>query len=147
MKVALTYALLCMTTAGVIFAIGPIQRDIQIVQAGAMTSGHVTALNCSNHGSFWYAFTVGDREFGGSGNQGTEKPCGALVPGDRVIVSYLQSDPTVSVGGNPTDALRAELITLAILSLLLPAFILLLIQKLAQECLPWPSTKRAERSH
>jgi hypothetical protein len=83
--------------------------------SGLQTGALVTALQPSNHGGCSYTYAVGKRNFSGSQQA---CPGGALV-GSRVEVTYVSSDPSVSVIGSPSGLLASHLF----ISLLVPTVV------------------------
>jgi len=68
---------------------------------GATTLARVTRMTPRDHNYVYYEFQLGGRSYTGWGNVGEgNPPAEKLRPGDSIVVTYLRSDPTVSVLGD-----------------------------------------------
>ena len=112
------------------FGIGNSVTYYRIMTGGVATQAAITTTACSDHGTFSYRFTVGDKTYEGSGSEGFGIPsCASLKPGDRVPISYLKDEPRTNVPGDP-QARFMDSITLAAMSALFIPIILLFIVRL-----------------
>ncbi|UTH73226.1 hypothetical protein [Chromobacterium sp. IIBBL 290-4] len=71
------------------------------------TTGHIAAMNCANHGEFYYAFYVNGKRYSNRGlDHGTD--CGALKEGDELDVYYNPESPSINADIDPSAAYRQE---------------------------------------
>lgn len=80
-------------------AAGPsLYSEYQLSQEGAHTAGTLAKKECrGKYSPIEYTFLVGDKKFVGRGSVGGWEQCGAYQIGQQIFVTYLPSDPNVSV--------------------------------------------------
>ena len=98
-------------------------RYYQLTQHGVEARGVILRSDCANHQTFQYEVQIAGRRVVDIGQQGIDKQCADLVPGDPVIVFYLPDQTTIRVTGYPKDHLRGETLFVLLSSLSLPALI------------------------
>jgi hypothetical protein len=97
----------------------------RIMTAGVATRAAVTGTTCSEHKTFSYRFTVGDKSYEGSGEEGFGIPsCAALKPGDLIPVSYLKDEPRTNVPGDPQSRFLDRITLVAMSALFIPIILL-----------------------
>jgi hypothetical protein len=107
-----------------------IPRYWRMLQDGQATHAMVVRTACDNHGSVFYRFEVGGREYAGAGNAGFGTlRCDHLKAGDQIAVYYLPSDPNVSLPGQIRDRWDNELIFLSLAITMFPALIMSLARR------------------
>ncbi|MBX9295165.1 DUF3592 domain-containing protein [Chromobacterium vaccinii] len=71
------------------------------------TTGHIAAMNCANHGEFYYAFYVNGKRYSNRGlDHGTG--CGSLKEGDELDVYYNPENPSINADIYPSAAYRQQ---------------------------------------
>jgi Protein of unknown function (DUF3592) len=101
-----------------------VPRYWRMLNNGLATRATVTRTVCDNHGSVFYRFEAGGREYTGVGNAGFGTPeCGYLKPGDQIVVYYLPWDPNVSLPGEIRDRWDNELISVLLVITIFPALV------------------------
>jgi hypothetical protein len=88
------------------FFFGGWANDYRLATIGQSTVGRVTAVQPDNHESCSYRFEVGGREFRDSQQL---CPADARV-GGTITVTYLSSNPTISIVSSPWNALQTAII-------------------------------------
>ena len=94
-----------------------------LVREGVPTQGQIAELNCSQHNTFTYQFSVNDRVHKGHGNGGNGNPeCTALKAGDTILVYYLAKNDSVFTDGSPSERRDNETSSMTIAGVVLPLF-------------------------
>jgi hypothetical protein len=88
-------------------------RYLEIARQGRQVHATVVRTEPESHCAIAYVFTASEREYRGAGSL-----CGSKV-GDRVAISYWETDPTYSCLGNAHQRLWNELALLSALPFLL----------------------------
>jgi len=102
----------------------------RLSKQGIGTKAVVTKTNCSNHMTFSYRFDFSGQSIDGSGGDGYGNPsCDTLKEGDPVLIFYLASQPEINLPGNPKERLNNETISIAMASLIFPAFTIFAITR------------------
>ncbi|WP_148264727.1 hypothetical protein [Collimonas fungivorans] len=105
--------------------VGPTNKYLQLSQAGVHSVAVVVRPDCTNHATIIYRFEVAGNQFeshDGASNAG--KNCANVKPGDVLSILYLPTNPTVNTIGDPGAELQNERISVALVALFFPAFIL-----------------------
>lgn len=94
---------------------------LRLAQRGVPAEATVKSKDCQNHGLFSYTFLSEGLTYEGKGTAGHGLPeCGSLTVGDKVLVYYLPSDPGTNRPGNIHQRLRNEIISVALVVVVLP---------------------------
>ena len=77
----------------------------RLAHVGVHTEGRVTATEPANHNEVRYEFLVGSNTFSGgsSASFGGLPPLYQIRVGDKIPVTYLPANPSVSVPGDPSE--------------------------------------------
>jgi len=101
---------LMLTAAG--YAIGHTLFDPADSQAmvinGKAIDGKVVSIDLQNHASIGYVYSVGGKQYSGSGHAGADIPLDKIREGDNVRVFYDTTNPQRSILGDPKEDLLAE---------------------------------------
>ena len=97
----------------------------ELTQSGVQTQAQIVKTNCSQHASFTYRFTVGNKPVEGHGN---DAACHLLKLGDSVLVYYLSTDPSVHTVGNPAEHRDSEKRFMVGIGIALPIFLLAVLK-------------------
>ena len=101
---------------------------VRLMTNGTAVNALVTETTCSNSMTFSYRFTVGEKNFSGSGGDGYgNKPCTSLKSGDTAAIWYLTSDPGMNVPGDPAARLISEFSAIALVAFFVPLLVLFLV--------------------
>lgn len=100
---------------------GPFSKYQSLAEDGVHTTGGVIQADCGNHNTFRYRFVIAGHDYESSGTAGIAKDCRTLTAGDPVQIWYLPGNPSVNMSGEPQSALRNEIVSVAMASILLPA--------------------------
>ena len=104
--------------------LGPTEKYAQLARSGKPADAVVVRTDCANHATFIYRFEVDAHEFQSRDHSSSiGRSCDSLRPGEGVGIFYLPTEPSVSMVGNPRDALLGERIFVIAASLAMPGFI------------------------
>ncbi|MBA8735585.1 hypothetical protein [Chromobacterium violaceum] len=68
-----------------------------------ITIGHAAAMNCTNHGEFYYIFDVDGKKYSNKGLSGGAD-CGSLKEGDELSIYYSPDNPSINTNIDPNTA-------------------------------------------
>jgi hypothetical protein len=119
-------AWLCIA-ALVFFVLGSINlpRLYEISRHPVATDAVITAIDCANHASVYYAFVAGNRNYAGRTSQG--RNCTSLKKGDILRIYYSELTPELSEASDPKQALLGEAVLIGLAALFFPTAILFLV--------------------
>lgn len=121
------------------FGLGDCIAYYRIMTGGVAAQAAITGTTCSDHKTFAYRFTVGDKTYEGSGEEGFGIPsCAALKPGDQVPVSYLKDEPRTNVPGDPQSRFIDRITLVAMSALFIPVILLFIVFGIARLVLKRP---------
>jgi hypothetical protein len=99
---------------------------LRLIRHGEQTTATIVQPDCGNHATASYSFSVGSTPY--SGKDGMTN-CGSLRAGDLIQIYYDVSDPTLNRAVEPRAGLMNEIISIALICLVVPPFIFFCMMK------------------
>jgi hypothetical protein len=128
MKYTLAWLALALIIATALGSID-LRRYRRMTTHGIEGKAIVTELLPENHQTLRYEYHAGDRTFHGQMQSWSPNPpLARLKVGQPVVIYYDPEKPEDSVLGDPKPILRNELISIALASTILPAFLLYIVK-------------------
>jgi hypothetical protein len=121
-RILLIYIVGAIAVAAFLGNAGPLLKYKSLAAEGVGTIGVVVRPDCGNHNTFRYRFNASEKDYESSGTAGVATNCHALLAGDQVKIWYLPRNPEVNMSGDPHSALGNEVLSIAMASILMPAF-------------------------
>jgi len=103
-----------------------ISESYQLKENGVHTTGVIRSVDCENHGHIYYDYQVGSRSFQKSASSlDAGLKCGPQNVGSTVSVSYVSSDPEISILGFKDSNFSYVIVMTVLMMLGIPALIVL----------------------
>jgi hypothetical protein len=99
----------------------------RLSKRGVATTGHVTRTDRNNHLAVYYSYAVDGKAYSGDSSAGSPAVFDQLAVGHPISVYYLIDEPGVSCWGAPDSWLRNETLAVAMGSILMPSFLVLML--------------------
>jgi len=105
-----------------------VPRYNRLARHGQIATARVSRLDCDNHATFLYEFSLDEQSYTGRGRASSVGLSGErLRPGDQVVVHFLPSDPIVSEAGDVRRDLASEIASVLAAATLVPALFVLVL--------------------
>ena len=106
-----------------------VEKYAQLAKSGVPVEGHVVELDCSNHGTFTYIFSVSGNRYGSKGHASAlGLVCTSLRVNQPVGLVYLTNDPSVNFAGKPAEKVEEQYVLASVAALFYPGAILLALK-------------------
>lgn len=135
---AIIIALTSSTVTAVLLSRGNWTRYYNLTQRGRNILGEIIAKEPSNHASVVYSYTVSNETFTNRASSGIKLD--SIQLGQKVNITYLPDNPSISCFCSPQEALKSETIFIIMASIFVPSAILIILTSLG--LLKWKRTPR-----